>query len=543
MLLGKAFSGRVIFDHMPKTAGQAVNTWLRSILGTGCVTDNLIGKHRELIKRFGGEYSIISGHVEFLGEGLDPRYDYVTVIRHPIDRTVSWMYFVLNNHSDNDIPELRAGVRAFIDSEGEDWFDGIFTNAITDHLCSVESGTQIEGDKRIDHAWAILEQYALWGLYERLPEFVSDFSAYLHVPAPSQLGAVNVTRSRPKVAEISPRLRAKIEELNEIDMTLYERLCARYNEARKRWQRPSVFVSRWNTMPERQPRVFSVPEFALIKVLQEGGTNVNQGTVLSFSVEFSLYRSVEELECGIHIFDEDGAWAFGTNTTLLEESVGPLGAGTHEVRHVVAASLPEGSYTVGFTFVEKFGAESRELAWFDKLSDFQVILERHPSCVGYSSLPASILHLQKDVHVVRPVSDGMGRVDLTGAFSALVAGQRTTLPLTLYNASSQDWYSLMLNPINLSYHWYDERGECIQFDGVRTALPEGRLLAGRSVSVQLGVESPSVSGRYRLAILPVIEHQCWLDQIGFTPGELWVNVCENSSEVSVGQGCRQSNCN
>jgi len=528
---------------MPKTAGQAVNAWLRSVLGTGCVTHNLIGKHRELIKRFGGEYSIISGHVEFLGDGLDPRYDYVTVIRHPIDRTVSWMYFVLNNHSDNDIPEFRAGVRAFIDSEGEEGHSYIVDNGFTHHLCSVEGGTQIEGDRRVDHALAILDQYALWGLYERLPEFVSDFSAYLQVPGPSQLGTVNVTRSRPKVAEISSRLRARIEELNAIDIALYERLCARYNETRKRWQRPSVFVSRWDPMPERPPRSFSAPEFAMIKVLQEGGTNIIQGTVLSFAVEFSLSRSIEVLECSIHIFDEEGAWAFGTNSTFLEQSVGPLGAGTHEVLHVVAASLPEGGYTVGFSFVEKLGAESRELAWFDKLFEFRVTLERHPPCAGYASLPASILHLQKGVHVVRPVSDGLGRVDLTGSFDALVAGQRTTLAVTLYNASSQDWYSLMLNPINLSYHWCDERGECIQFDGVRTALPEGRLLAGRSVSVQLEVESPSVSGRYRLAILPVIEHQCWLDKIGFTPGELWVNVCENSSEVSVGQGCRQSNCN
>jgi hypothetical protein len=28
------FSGRVIFDHLAKTAGQAVNQWLKNELGT-----------------------------------------------------------------------------------------------------------------------------------------------------------------------------------------------------------------------------------------------------------------------------------------------------------------------------------------------------------------------------------------------------------------------------------------------------------------------------------------------------------------------------
>jgi len=42
----RPFNGRVIFDHLPKTGGQAVNAWLTNMLGTGTVTTNLIGEHR-----------------------------------------------------------------------------------------------------------------------------------------------------------------------------------------------------------------------------------------------------------------------------------------------------------------------------------------------------------------------------------------------------------------------------------------------------------------------------------------------------------------
>jgi len=61
----RPFNGRVIFDHLPKTGGQAVNAWLTNTLGTGTVTTNLIGEHRALIRRYGGAYAVISGHLSF----------------------------------------------------------------------------------------------------------------------------------------------------------------------------------------------------------------------------------------------------------------------------------------------------------------------------------------------------------------------------------------------------------------------------------------------------------------------------------------------
>ena len=94
MEASNVFGGRVVFDHLPKTAGQAVNAWLRAELGESCVTTNLIGEHRALIHQYGGDYSVISGHVHFSREGLDPRYQYITCLREPIDRAVSWLFFV-----------------------------------------------------------------------------------------------------------------------------------------------------------------------------------------------------------------------------------------------------------------------------------------------------------------------------------------------------------------------------------------------------------------------------------------------------------------
>jgi len=85
-----AYPGRIIFDHIPKTAGMAVNSWLQRVLGQGCVSPNSICEHWEAIGKYGGILSIISAHIFFHdGDALDPRYDYVTILREPIDREIT----------------------------------------------------------------------------------------------------------------------------------------------------------------------------------------------------------------------------------------------------------------------------------------------------------------------------------------------------------------------------------------------------------------------------------------------------------------------
>ncbi|PTQ90241.1 hypothetical protein C8R30_1379 [Nitrosomonas nitrosa] len=94
------FSGRAIFDHLPKTAGQAINRRLTKELGSGSgsVTPNLISRHQELIRIFGGRYSVISGHLNFQNDGLDPRYNYIIILQEPLDRAISWFFYVLPDY-------------------------------------------------------------------------------------------------------------------------------------------------------------------------------------------------------------------------------------------------------------------------------------------------------------------------------------------------------------------------------------------------------------------------------------------------------------
>ncbi len=520
----QAFAGRVIFDHLPKTAGQAVNAWLRNVLGDGCVTDNLVGYNYDLIQQYGGKYSVLSGHINFLGKGLYPLYDYVTCFRHPVDRIISWIYFILENHADQDIVELRQGVKAFLDSNGNEGQDKIYNNIFTHHLCSAIGYSPQNSEDQIECALSVLNNYALWGLYERLPDFIEDFANYLQVPVPAHLPQVNITAYRPKVTEISSDLRAKIEELNAIDIAFYKRLQERYDEDRQNWHRPAVTASPWLLLKEPPVKRFCDKDFILLSYQQEGGYNVNQHSVLNFSLEFSLFRPIDELECGIHIHDKTGKWAFGINSTLNQILIGPLIAGRHRVCHSIISALPEGQYDVGFAFAEKTPSGQHDLAWVDKLGAFQVSLNRIPYCVGYASLPAAMNSVTLSDEVVTLPKDGSGCLHFTSEIPLLQINENFQLSITLVNQSQQTWVGTVLHPLYLSYRWLNEAGEVVVADGLRTKIPNGQLALGQQVEMTLSIQTPNQPGSYMLQVMPVSELYAWFDSLGFIPSLLPVEI-------------------
>jgi len=66
--------------------------------------------------------------------------------------------------------------------------------------------------------------------------------------------------------------------------------------------------------------------------------------------------------------------------------------------------------------------------------------------------------------------------------------------------------------IRLAYHWLDDRGNPIVWDGDRTALP--LVSPGERVRVEARVRAPIPPGRYRFAFDLVAEHRAWFSELG-----------------------------
>jgi hypothetical protein len=394
---GRFFSGRVIFDHRPKTAGQAVNGWLAEQLGSGSVSSNLVGDHRALIRQYGGLFPVVSGHMRFEGENLDPRYQYITLLREPLDRALSWLSYL--QHDVGTVRETVAmieGAKRFLASDGFDTtpeFLASISNPYVQHFGHVKPWTgNLTSEEKLAAALDVIKEYDVVGLYDQMPHFLVECADLLCLTVPDSIPRVNSSSKRLASEHVSPALVARIKELNSLDLAFY---AAVTNWKRDQWEsEPAKDIrtcSRWEKFdPQSDERCVTTSALNVHGVEICEGDTVLHGHPITFEVDFTLNEPVIELEMGIHILDEDRRWAFGTNTTLLKMAQTNLGSGRYRAAYLLLAKLPAGAYTAGFAFGAKGGDEDTELAWHNRLCEFRVLKHENDVSVGYSHLPAAI---------------------------------------------------------------------------------------------------------------------------------------------------------
>ena len=103
------------------------------------------------------------------------------------------------------------------------------------------------------------------------------------------------------------------------------------------------------------------------------------------------------------------------------------------------------------------------------------------------------------------------------------AGATGPARVRLENAGSATWRSRGKEGVQLAYHWLDDRGNPILWDGLRSAFPQP---VGPGERAELAVEllAPMPPGRYMLAFDLVEEHRYWFAEVGSHVLELDVEV-------------------
>jgi len=105
---------------------------------------------------------------------------------------------------------------------------------------------------------------------------------------------------------------------------------------------------------------------------------------------------------------------------------------------------------------------------------------------------------------------------LAHELDSVQAGTLAHARVVLENAGTAAWRDL-----NVSYHWLDDRGNPIVWDGVRHAVSAE---PGERIERELDVRGPIPPGHYKLELDLVDEHRFWLAELGnFTP-ELEIDV-------------------
>jgi len=127
------------------------------------------------------------------------------------------------------------------------------------------------------------------------------------------------------------------------------------------------------------------------------------------------------------------------------------------------------------------------------------------------------------VNLRRQVPPATSRFDVAGPYDVRYGeyrgprdarpGERLMASVELTNEGRRAWSSDPQMGIFTSYHWLDDNGHVVEFDGERTPLP-GSIDAGETTTVALVVRAPSSPGPYRLAIDLVCEGVTWFSQTG-----------------------------
>ena len=108
---------------------------------------------------------------------------------------------------------------------------------------------------------------------------------------------------------------------------------------------------------------------------------------------------------------------------------------------------------------------------------------------------------------------------------SLIVGEDTTLNVgvIIRNGSRYVWPNKGANPVQLSYHWLNYRGEIEIFEGTRMPLPNN-LRPQESVFLMAVVKAPQKTGRFILRMTMVQEGIAWFEDRGGIPADVYVDV-------------------
>ena len=92
-------------------------------------------------------------------------------------------------------------------------------------------------------------------------------------------------------------------------------------------------------------------------------------------------------------------------------------------------------------------------------------------------------------------------------------GEQIMATVSITNDGWDEWSSAVDPAVFVSYHWLDQHGRVVLFDGERTPLP--RVVApGSTCRASIAARAPATPGRYRFAIDLVREGVTWFSQAG-----------------------------
>nr|WP_242467555.1 sulfotransferase family 2 domain-containing protein [Thiocapsa imhoffii] len=221
---------RLLFEHIPKCAGSTISSYLRSCYPE-CNTFEIDGAQpRKSIEsflrssestRYG--YSLIMGHgAHQLISFSHPETIGFTVLRDPVDRIISHYYFVLKSPRHYLHQEVVSRRMSLIDYATSNLSGELRNNYVTRFIGVDAAEAERNANESVTAVIDALRRYAVVGVTDRVSLAIEKLSKIANLPNDYSGERHNVNRGRVARDQIPQETKRLIEEVNFLDMRLYE---------------------------------------------------------------------------------------------------------------------------------------------------------------------------------------------------------------------------------------------------------------------------------------------------------------------------------
>ncbi len=375
----KYFTRRVIFSHISKTGGQYIHELIRLGVGDSTISPLLVKGYSEAITKYGPRYPILFGHFGNMLE-MHKTYEHITLIREPGSRLISWFFFLINNHDENDInlplstKMLVTDAKHYIESEG-DILGETLQKTFNIYFKYLGSNPSEDFEKKLKFSLLNLEQFSLFGLYEEFEIFIKDLSNFLGIEY-KKIEQINVTKNKPNTESLSKKLINNIRAHNEYDFIFYEKAKEMYCEKKDYFSRFNAKkILPLNDWKQKTSLRYFKKDY--VKSVNLGSlscinNNIEPGGKLSVEVTCSLNRFIDKLNFGMQIHDHYESRIFGVNSNIKKIKFKDQVL-DYTIQIDIDCYLPVGEYFFGFAIVtDDLSEENHELYWNDSLFKFRV---------------------------------------------------------------------------------------------------------------------------------------------------------------------------
>lgn len=527
--------------------------------GEDAVTQTLRGMRVDVAIGLYGKRNIIIGHFQFTPEiGLPSNWITATVLRDPRERILSDYYYQIE-----DVPNTGAGpdVRHVKKLSLEEYlFDQSLlqrtTNPQAKHYAALlyPNPGVLSDEELLDTATRALERYDLVGITERLDEFTEFLKNTFSLPDCCTLKRHNVTSRRKGFADLPKEIQQRIEEISRVDMglwseanRLYDRKIATFTHAIQNIQQqrasPVILETQAEMIGDGSVQMLDVS----VNSFARNSKNLIAGELAVLHVRFRTQVDLSDLTIGYSIYHDSSLHLFESSSRQCGQKLKCSTSGIYFVDFIFPVFLGVGSYYINLSAHSGHSHLERCYLWQERVTTFSVtgylgapfegIIRLMPTMTfgatgNDGKIEAVDVRTREEIFIrlgmnTPEVFDARGSLVMLAEINSVNCRLQFTLGVEISNHSKQVWRGEGNQPVRLSYHWLDERGKIVEYNGRRSPLPGGDIRPGQTVRADAVVEAPDRAGNHVLVITLVQEGVCWFENRGFQPARMTLNILDD----------------